>query len=107
MADSQNFFIFAAQNQSISYMTVVSAKEFHANSRYMRMARRGEHVMVRSRGGFYRVTYEPYTEESFEEEPQRDVTAEVCDAMQDWKAFLDGDESRMLSWEEFVNELQS
>lgn len=41
-------------------MTVISAKEFNARqNHFMRMARRGEHVMVRSRGGNYHITFEP------------------------------------------------
>jgi hypothetical protein len=88
-------------------MAVVSAKEFHANSRIMRMVRRGEHVTVRSRGGIYRVTYEPFLEEKPQDEPQRDVTAEICQAMRDWRDYLDGDESKMLSWEEFLDAVQN
>lgn len=87
-------------------MTVVSAKEFHANSRYMRMARRGENVLVRSRGGIYRVSFEPYLEEQQVDDLQRDITAEVCQAMKDWRDYLNGDESKMLSWEEFLDAVQ-
>ena len=41
-----------------------------------------------------------------EEEPKRDVTANICQAMKDWKDYLNGDESKMLSWEEFLNAVQ-
>lgn len=90
-------------------MTVISAKEFHANHRYMRMARRGEHLMVRSRGGMYRITFEPsQTETSLEEEePHRDITAEICQAMKDWRDFLNGDESKMHPAEELIDELRN
>ena len=88
-------------------MTVVSSKEFRARqSHYLRMVRSGEHVILRSRGGRYRVTFEPTTEDS-EEEPQRDITAEICQAMKDWRDYLNGDETKMLSWEEFLDAVQN
>jgi hypothetical protein len=89
-------------------MTVISAKEFNARqNHFMRMARRGEHVMVRSRGGNYHLTFEPsITASSQDKEPERDITAEVCQAMKDWRDFLDGDESKMLSWEEMLHDVQ-
>ena len=80
----------------------VSTKEFHARQpHYLSMVRRGEHVALRSRGGRYRIIYEPQEEES-----EKDVTDEICQAMKDWKDYLDGDSSKMLSWEELVHELQ-
>ena len=92
-------------------MTVVSSKEFRARqSHYLRMVRSGEHVVLRSRGGRYRVTFEPTTEDSEEEqtdESARDVTAEICQAMKDWRDYLNGDETKMLSWEEFLDAVQN
>ncbi len=83
-------------------MTVVSAKEFNARQpHYLSLVRRGEHVVLRSRGGRYRIIYEPQ-----EEEPERDITAGICQAMKDWRDFLDGDESKMLSWEEMLHDVQ-
>ena len=84
-------------------MTVVSTKDFRSRQpHYLRMARNGEHVVLRSRGGFYHLTFEAKEEE----EPKRDVTANICQAMKDWKDYLNGDESKMLSWEEFLNAVQ-
>ena len=89
-------------------MTVVSSKEFHANSRYMRMARRGEHILVRSRGGIYRVSFEPDIEEQQEDEPQRDLTAEVCQAMKDWRDELNGIHTgKFRPAEELIDELRN
>lgn len=89
-------------------MTIVSAKEFHANSRLLRLARRGEHVLVRSRGGLYRVSFEPYTEEPSEEEPRRDVTAEICQAMKDWRDELNGIHTgKFRPAEELIDELRN
>lgn len=81
----------------------VSTQEFHARQpHYLSMVRRGEHVALRSRGGRYRIIFE-----SQEEESEKDVTDEICQAMKDWKDYLDGDSSKMLSWEELVHELQN
>ena len=45
-------------------MTVVSPKDFRSRQpHYLRMARNGEHVVLRSRGGFYHLTFEAKEEE--------------------------------------------
>ena len=85
-------------------MTVVSAKEFNARQpHYLSLVRRGEHVVLRSRGGRYRIIYEPQ-----EEEPERDITTEVCEAMRDWKDFLDGKNTeKFRPAEELIDELRN
>ncbi len=40
------------------------------------------------------------------EEAKRDVTAEVCQGLRDFRAYLDGDESRMRSLDDFLDELR-
>ena len=66
-------------------MTIVSTRDFRANqTKFLDMALRGEHVVLRSRRGSVRLL--PLEEE---EEPKRDVTAEICQAMKDWKEYLE------------------
>ena len=86
-------------------MTIVSAREFRANqSRYFGMVNRGEHVVLKSRMGRFRLM--PIVEG--EEEPKRDVTTEVCRAMKDWKDYLDGnDTGKFRPAEELLDELRS
>lgn len=82
-------------------MTIVSTREFRANqTKYLCMADLGEHVILRSRQGKYRLT--PIQKK----EPKRDLTTRVCQALKDWKDYLDGDTSKMLTWEELQHELQ-
>lgn len=70
-------------------MTIVSTREFRANqTKYLGMVDRGEHVILKSRRGSYRLT--PVEEE---EEPKRNVTAEICQGMKDWKDYLETGES--------------
>ena len=86
-------------------MTVVSAREFRANQgRYFGMVNRGEHVILKSRMGRYRLM--PLAEE--QKEPKRDVTAEICRAMKDWKDYLDGkDTGKFRPAEELLDELRN
>jgi uncharacterized NAD(P)/FAD-binding protein YdhS len=65
------------------------------------MVDRGEHVILKSRRGSYRLT--PVEEE---EEPKRNVTAEICQGMKDFRDYLDGDKTKMLTWEEMMDELR-
>ena len=65
-------------------MTIVTTREFRANqSKFLGMARRGEHVILKSRLGSFRLTPEE------EEEPKRNVTEEVCQGLKDWKEYLE------------------
>lgn len=83
-------------------MTIVSTTDFRANqSKYLGMVDRGEHVIIRSRRGKYRLV--PVDEELH----QRDVTAEVCQGMKDWKEYLEtGKSDKFATWEEMTDELR-
>jgi len=65
-------------------MTIVSTRDFRANqTKYFDMVRQGHDVVLRSRRGSFRLT--PVEEE----EPKRDVTAEICQGMKEWKKYLE------------------
>lgn len=85
-------------------MTIVTTRDFRANqTKYLGMALRGEHVVLKSRRGSVRLM--PVEEE---EEPKRDVTAEICQAMKDWKEYLEtGKSDNFVSWEEMMDELRN
>ena len=87
-------------------MTIVSTRDFRANqTKFLDMALRGEHVVLKSRRGSVRLM--PVEDEEEEEGPKRDVTAEICQAMKDWKEYLDtGKSDKFVSWEEMMNELR-
>ena len=64
-------------------MTIVTTSEFRANqTKFLGMARRGEHVVLKSRLGSFRLTPE-------KEDPKRNITAEVCQGLKDWKEYLE------------------
>ena len=45
--------------------------------------------------------------EEEEEEPKRDVTAEICQGMKDWKEYLEtGKSDNFVTWEEMMDELR-
>ena len=87
-------------------MTIVSTRDFRANqTKFLDMALRGEHVVLKSRRGTVRLI--PVDEDEEEEEPKRDVTAEICQGMKDWKEFLEtGKSDKFVSWEEMMDELR-
>ena len=86
-------------------MTIVSTTDFRANqTKYLGMVDRGEHVILKSRRGSYRLL--PVEEE--DEEPKRDVTAEICQAMKDWKEYLEtGKSDKFRPLDEFLDELRN
>lgn len=86
-------------------MTVVSTREFRANqTKFLGLARRGEHVVLKSRLGNFRLT--PTEEE--EEEPKRNVTEEVGRALKDWKEYLDtGKSDKFRPAKELLYELRN
>ena len=86
-------------------MTIVSTTEFRANqTKYLGLADRGEQVILRSRRGSYSLT--PATVEDVEE-AKRDITAEICQGLKDWKEYLDtGKSDKFLTWEEMMDELR-
>lgn len=83
-------------------MTIVSTRDFRANqTKYLGMAQQGHDVILRSRQGRFRLT--PIEEEEKEEEPKRDITTEVCQAMKDWKEYLEtGKSDKFVTWEEMM-----
>jgi len=88
-------------------MTIVSTRDFRANqTKFLDMALRGEHVVLKSRRGSFRLM--PVEDEEEEEEPKRDVTAEICQAMKDWKEYLDtGKSDKFRPLDEFLDELRN
>ena len=87
-------------------MTIVSTREFRANQgKYLGMALEGHDVVLRSRRGSFRLTPIPVEKEG--KTSKRNVTAEVCHALKDWKEYLDtGKSDKFLSWEEMMDELR-
>ena len=87
-------------------MTIVTTRDFRANqTKFLDMALRGEQVVLKSRRGSVRLT--PVEDEAEEEEPKRDVTAEICQAMKDWKEYLEtGKSDKFRPLDEFLDELR-
>ena len=88
-------------------MTIVTTRDFRANqTKFLDMALRGEHVVLKSRRGSVRLT--PVEDEPEEEEPKRDVTAEICRGMRHWKEYLETGKSDYF-WpaRELLNELRN
>ena len=87
-------------------MTVVSSTDFRANmTKFFALADSGEHVVVRSRKGSY--SLKPVkTEAKKTAKPRRNVPEEVCRGLKDFRAYLDGDKTKMLTWEEMMHELR-
>jgi hypothetical protein len=85
-------------------MTIVSTRDFRANqTKYLGMASRGEHVVLKSRLGSYRLIP---LEES--EEGKRNVTAEICQGMKDWKEYLEtGKSDKFRPASELIDELRN
>lgn len=85
-------------------MTIVSTRDFRANqTKYFDMVRQGHDVVLRSRRGSFRLT--PVEDE--EAEAKRDVTAEICRGMKEWKKYLEtGKSDYFVSWEKLMDELR-
>lgn len=88
-------------------MTIVSTRDFRANqTKFVDMALRGEHVVLKSRRGCVRLM--PVEDEEKAEEPKRDVTAEICQAMKDWKEYLEtGKSDKFRPASELIDELRN
>lgn len=85
-------------------MTIVSTRDFRANqTKFLHMASQGEHVVLKSRLGRYRLI--PIDDEE-EVGLKRDVAAEVCQGLKDFRDYLNGDEQKLMSWEELLDELR-
>ncbi len=83
-------------------MTIVTTREFRANqSYYLAKALRGEDVILKSRKGKVRLV------PAEDEEPKRDVTTEICQAMKDWKEYLEtGTSDKFMPAKDLINELR-
>ena len=88
-------------------MTIVSTRDFRANqTKFLDMALRGEHVVLKSRRGSVRLM--PVEDEEEPEEPKRDVTAEICRGMKHWKEYLEtGKSNYFRPAKELLNELRN
>lgn len=86
-------------------MTIVSTREFRSNqTRYLDMVDNGENVILRSRRGSYRLTPVP----TKKKKPIRDITPQVCQAMKEWKQYLDtGESDYFRPASELLNELRN
>ena len=88
-------------------MTVVSTTDFRANmTKFFALADNGEHVVVRSRQGSYSLKPVKTESRNAAKPSRRNVTEEVCRGLKDFRAYLDGDKSKMLTWEEMMHELR-
>jgi len=89
-------------------MTIVSTRDFRANQgKYLGMALEGHDVVLRSRCGSFRLTPVSNEYEGEKKQTKRNVTAEVCQALKDWKEYLDtGKSNKFVSWEEMMDELR-
>lgn len=84
-------------------MTIVTTRDFRTNqTKYLDMALRGEQVVLKSRRGSVRLM--PVEDEK----PKRDVTAEICQGMKDWKEYLEtGKSDKFRPLDEFLDELRN
>ncbi len=74
---------------------------------YFALANSGEHVEVKSRSGSFRLMPMKLRKAKRQAKPKRDVTAETCQAMKDWKEYLEtGKSDKFLPAEELINELR-
>ena len=87
-------------------MTVVSTRELRANqTKFLSMVSRGEQVILLSRLGHYRLMPFQFYAEGVTA-LMRDVTAETCQDMKDWKEHLEtGKSDKFHNWEELMDEL--
>ena len=91
-------------------MTIITASDFRASQgKWMRRLAAGEKIIVRSREyGDMQVTAKPVKKAKAKKQTKADKEAQrVYDgfrrSLQDWKDFLAGDTTKMLSEEEFLN----
>ena len=88
-------------------MTVVSTTDFRANmTKFFALADSGERVVVRSRQGSYSLKPVKPAAKKAAKTRRRNVTEEVCRGLKDFRAYLDGDMSKVLTWEEMMHELR-
>ena len=63
-------------------------------------------MVLKSRLGRFRLT--PETTDETIDEPKRDVTAEICRGLKDWKEYLEtGHSTKFRPAEELINELRN
>lgn len=85
-------------------MTIVSTREFRSNqTKYLDMVNRGERVILKSRKGSYRLT--PVADKKTS---KRDITAEICNGLREWRDYLDGkDTGYFRPAQELIDELRN
>lgn len=91
------------------FMTTITASDFRASQgMWLNRLAAGEKLIVRSREhGDMQLTAKPVkAKKAKATKPKRDIYTEFRGALQDWKDYLAGDTSKMLSWEEMLDELQ-
>lgn len=91
-------------------MTTVTATDFRASQgKWMGRLAAGEKIIVRSREyGDIQLTAKPVKRKKAKTtKPRRDIYAEFRGALQDWKDYLAGDETKMHPIEELINELHN
>ena len=88
-------------------MTIVSASDFRSNmSKYLGMVDSGEKLVLKSRKGEYSLN--PVKRKQKGTKPRRDITAKVCQALKDWKEYLDtGKSDKFRPLDEFLDELRN
>ena len=84
-------------------MQVVSGREFRANqSKFLSLASSGEDIVLKSRTGSFRIV--PLVAEDSIERP-KNLVSDLRGALQEVKDFLNGNENKLISWEEMIDEL--
>ena len=88
-------------------MTVVSATDFRSNiGKFYALADSGERVVVRLRNGSFCLKPVKTEAKKAAKPRRRNVTEEVCRGLKDFRNYLDGDKTKMLTWEEMMHELR-
>jgi len=70
-------------------------------TKYLGLVDSGENVVLKSRKGSYSLK----TVKEKRTKPKRDVTAEVCRGLKEFRDYLDGKPSTMRTLDEFLDEL--
>ena len=91
-------------------ITIINATDFRASQGlWLNRLAAGEKIIVRSRGREdMQLTAKPVkAKKAKAAKPKRDIYAEFRGALQDWKDYLAGDETKMHPIEEFMKEIDS
>ena len=84
-------------------MTIVTTSDFRTNmTKYLGMVDSGENVVLKSRKGSYSLK----TVKERRSKPKRDITAEICRGLKEFRDYLDGKPSSIRTLDEFLDELR-